>query len=136
MKELSSYKAYHLRKQPTSKGYSSFSGWPLYEPGGGHHPGSTPSGHMGSTGANNSPVLPRQATTLHQFKPQTNSSPMVPFFFPQRSPIPHLCFIHTFMLDTIVSDCPAAAICHMATKSNRILVRRFDPFCYTTHICL
>lgn len=44
------------------------------------HPESTPSGHMGSTGVNNLPVLPGLPIALHQvlnhqFKPWPNSSP-------------------------------------------------------------
>jgi len=38
----------------------------------------------------------------------------------------HLCFIRASMSDTILSDCPSAAICHMATTCNEILVRRFS----------
>lgn len=34
----------------------------------------------------------------------------------------HHCFIHTSILDSIVSDCPFPAICCTATKWNRILV--------------
>jgi len=32
-----------------------------------------------------------------------------------RNSVTHLSFTHTFMSDTILSDCPSAAICHMLT---------------------
>jgi len=36
-----------------------------------------------------------------------------------RNLIPHLCFIWTPMSDATLSDCPSAAIRHMATSRNR-----------------
>jgi len=42
-----------------------------------------------------------------------------------RNSVTHLSFIHTSMSDTIVSDCSSAAICHIATKLNGILVGKF-----------
>jgi len=42
-----------------------------------------------------------------------------------------LCFTDTPMSGTILSDCPSAAICHMATKCSGILVGRFN-ICYHT----
>ena len=48
---------------------------------------------------------------------------------------------HTFaswvllVSDTILPDCPSAAICHLAKKCNRVLVGRFN-LCHTTSICL
>jgi len=45
--------------------------------------------------------------------------------------------LHThFMWDTILSDCPSAAICHTATKRNRMLVGRFILYSHTTNIHL
>ena len=37
----------------------------------------------------------------------------------------HPCFIDTSISDVILSDCPSADICHMATKCNGILVERY-----------
>ena len=48
----------------------------------------------------------------------------------------HLCFIHISMSDTIVPDCPSAAIGYTATTCNGILVGRFDLYCHTTNIHL
>jgi len=36
----------------------------------------------------------------------------------------HLCFILTSMSDTILSDCPSAAMCDMVTKCNVVLAGR------------
>ena len=44
------------------------------------------------------------------------------------------CFIFTSMSGAIVSDCPSAAICHMAITCNGILVGRFNLYCHTTSI--
>ena len=49
-----------------------------------------------------------------------------------RNSIPHLCFICTSMSDAILSGCPSAAICHMATTCSAIWTRRFSLYCYTT----
>lgn len=35
----------------------------------------------------------------------------VPFFSAWRNSMRHLCFIHTFMWDTIASECPSTAVC-------------------------
>lgn len=40
--------------------------------------------------------------------------------------------IHTSMSDTILSNCPAAAICCRVAKWNRMLVGRFILYCHTT----
>ena len=48
----------------------------------------------------------------------------------------HLCFIHTSMSDTTLSDCPSAANCHTAIKYNGILVGRFRLYSHATNICL
>ena len=50
-----------------------------------------------------------------------------------RNSVAHLCFIHTSMSDTTLSDCPSSAICHTATKCYRILAGKF--YCYPG-ICL
>ena len=52
-----------------------------------------------------------------------------------RNSIPHLCFTHISMSNTIVWDHPSAAICHAVTTCNRILVGRFKLCCHPT-ICL
>ena len=41
-----------------------------------------------------------------------------------------------FMSDAILSDCPSAAICHIATKRNGMLVRRVNLCCHITNIHL
>ena len=48
------------------------------------------------------------------------------------STVPYHCFICTSMSDTILSDCPSAAIRHTATKCNGILVGRFNLYCHST----
>ena len=54
----------------------------------------------------------------------------------QRKSMSSLCFLHTFISDAILSSCPCAPICHMATKCNGILVGRFNLYCHTTNIYL
>ena len=54
------------------------------------------------------------------------------FFLPWRNSFSHLCFIKTSMSDAIVSNCPSAAICHIITKCNGILVGRFTLYCHIT----
>ena len=58
------------------------------------------------------------------------------FFSALRNSITHLCSICTSMSDTIVSDCPSAIRCHMATKCNRILAGKFNLYCHITNISL
>ena len=41
----------------------------------------------------------------------------------------HLCFTCLSMSATILSDCPSAAICHIAATCNGILVARFNLYC-------
>ena len=53
-----------------------------------------------------------------------------------RNSFPHLCFIGTSMSDAILSDWPSAAICHIATKCNRVLVGRFNLYCCTNNVHL
>ena len=53
-----------------------------------------------------------------------------------RNSATYLCFVCTSMSDIILLDCPSAAICHTATKRNRILVGRFNLYCHTTNIHL
>lgn len=78
MKGFYSYTTLLLRKQPRCKRDLLFNSWSLYE----HRvaPPSTPSGHLGSTGANNLPMFPGPDTAFHQllnhqFKPWPNSTP-------------------------------------------------------------
>ena len=52
-----------------------------------------------------------------------------------RNSVTHLCFIQTSVSDAILSDCPSAAISHMATTCNGILVGRFSLYCHTTNLC-
>ena len=42
--------------------------------------------------------------------------------------------IFASMSDTLLSDCPSAAICHTATKCNGILERRFHLYCHIISI--
>lgn len=46
----------------------------------------------------------------------------------------HLCFTHTSVSDAISSGCPSAV--HLPTKSNRILVERFNLYCHTINFHL
>ena len=57
----------------------------------------------------------------------------VHFFSVWRNSVTHLCFIDASMSDAILSDCPSAAICHMATMCNGILPESFN-LCHTTTI--
>ena len=52
------------------------------------------------------------------------------FFSAQRHLITHSYYIQTSMSDVISSDSPSTSICHLATKSNRILVGRFNLYCH------
>jgi len=54
------------------------------------------------------------------------------FFFHVEDSMIHLCFIHTFTSDAILSHCPSAAICYMAAKYDIILSGRFNLYCHTT----
>ena len=58
------------------------------------------------------------------------------FFSAWKNSMTPLCLIRTSMSDTIVSDCPSAAICHMAKKCHGLLVGRFNLNCHTTNIQL
>ena len=55
-------------------------------------------------------------------------------YFAWRNSIIHLCFICSSMSETILSDCPSAAIYCTATKHNEILVGKFSFYCHTTNI--
>ena len=48
----------------------------------------------------------------------------------------HVCIIRTSISDAILSDCTSAAICHMGSKCNGIIVGRFNLYCHSTNICL
>ena len=50
-----------------------------------------------------------------------------------RGEIAHLYFILISTSGAILSDGPSAAICHTATKCNRILAGRFNLYCHTCH---
>ena len=73
---------------------------------------------------------------LHKHSSRVDECRWVPFLSTSRNSITHLCSAHTFMSDTIVSDCPSAAICHMAKKWNGIFVGRFSHYCHPTNIRL
>jgi len=53
-------------------------------------------------------------------------------FSAQRNSVALVCFIPTSVSYVILSDCPSAAICHVATKCNGTLVRRFNLYYHTT----
>ena len=55
-------------------------------------------------------------------------------FIAWKESVPRLCHTHTSMSDTIVLDHPSAAICHTATRFNRISVGIY--FDHTTKIHL
>ena len=52
------------------------------------------------------------------------------FFSAWRNSITYLCSIGSPMSDAVLSVCSSSAICHTATKCNRILVGRFSPYCH------
>ena len=58
------------------------------------------------------------------------------FFSTRRNSVTLHCFIHISVSDAILSDCPSAAICHMATTGNRMSMGRFSLYCHTTNIRL
>ena len=47
--------------------------------------------------------------------------------------VTHLCFICTSMSDAVLSECPFAAICHMATKFKGIWMGKFSLCCPCHH---
>ena len=57
----------------------------------------------------------------------------VQFFPTWRNSMTHLCFICTATSGAVLSDCPPAAICHVAMKCNGILKGRFTLYCHTTN---
>ena len=67
---------------------------------------------------------PRCAYIHHLVSINVKQAPMnvggYKFFCIEEFAVPHLCFKCTSMLDTILSDCPSAAICHTATKYDGI----------------
>jgi len=67
---------------------------------------------------------------------RTDKRQWVPFFPAWMNSVTPLCFICISMSDTILSDCPFAAICHTATKCNGVLVGRFSLYCHITNISL
>ena len=50
-----------------------------------------------------------------------------------RNSVTLFCFIYPSMSHAVLSDCPSAAICHMATKCNGILVGCFSLFFHARH---
>ena len=60
----------------------------------------------------------------------------VPFFIAWRNSVTHLCFICTSMSDAILLNCPSAAVCHMGTMYNGILMWKFNLYCHTANIHL
>jgi len=57
-------------------------------------------------------------------------------FFPHEGIQWHLCFIHIFRSDSILSDYSSTANCYMATNCNEILVGSFNLYCHGTNIYL
>lgn len=47
-----------------------------------------------------------------------------------RNPVTHICLIGTSMLEAILSECPSATICTIATTCSGILVERFNHYCH------
>jgi len=58
------------------------------------------------------------------------------FFSARRNSVMDLYFMLTSISNTILSDCPSAAICHTATKRKRILMGRFILYWHPTNIHL
>ena len=73
---------------------------------------------------------------LNKHSPSIDECQWVQFFSAWRSSVTHICFIHTSMSETILSDCPSAAICRTTAKCNRILVGSFNLCWHITSICL
>ena len=73
---------------------------------------------------------------LHKLSTGISKCQWVSFFSTWRSSIPCLWFICASMSDAILSECPSAAICCMATTCNGILVGRYNLYCYNTSIYL
>ena len=59
-----------------------------------------------------------------------------PFFPAWRNSMSHRCSTCTSMSDVILSDCPSATICYMATKCHGIFVEKFNLYCYATNVLL
>jgi len=53
-----------------------------------------------------------------------------------RNSMTDLCFIYAFVSDIVLSDCPSAAICLIATKCNGIFAGSLSLYYHTTNICL
>ena len=89
-----------------------------------------------------SPLLKRTTHHLTAFTSTVWSPEMfsrcwwVSFFSAWRNSVAHVCFRHTSMSDTVLSDCPSAAICPTVITRNGILLRRFSRYCHTTKIHL
>lgn len=60
--------------------------------------------------------------------------PMGSIFSTWWNSVAHFCFIHTLMLDTLLSNCSSAAICHMTTTCNGILTGRLSLYCRITNM--
>ena len=69
---------------------------------------------------------------LHKGSASVNECQWVSFFSAWRNSLIYLCFIHTSVSDTTLSDCPSAAVCSTATECNGILVRRFSLYFHST----
>ena len=70
--------------------------------------------------------------SLHKISASVNLCQSVHFFSAWRKSATYHCFICTSMWDAIESDCSSAAICHIETKCNGILVWRFHIYCHST----
>ena len=68
---------------------------------------------------------------FHKHSASVDECQQVQFFYTWRNSMTHLCFIHIFLSNTILSDCPSAAT---ATKFNRTWVTRLILYCHVTNI--
>ena len=71
---------------------------------------------------------------LHKHSASINKCQRVPFFSSWKNSVTHLCFLGTSMSNAILSDCPCAAICCMATKCNGTSVSTAIPPAYISDI--
>jgi len=73
--------------------------------------------------------VPKCSASINKFQ-------WMQFISEWRNSMTHLCFVRTSMSDSILSDCPSAAICHTATTCDRTSVGKFSLYCHTTNIHL
>ena len=73
---------------------------------------------------------------LHKHSSSIDECHWLTLFSTSRNSVPHLCFIHTSMSDTIPSDCPSASNCCTVTTCNGVLVGAYTLYCHITNIHL